>query len=324
MESQKGHKKFQTAILFLEYGARPIELSNDMKVPSSFRSFLDRISKKFASLRILSVPRHYISHDIAKGNEKVPIPVIGNILGDSFPLDFEYTPYACSCLNFCQSGCPCISRSIYNANGRLSDEVIALADTSNLGVIIECNSSCFCSSSCKSKIAQRGIRHRLEIFRSSKYGWAVRSAVPISKGDFICEYTGELISNEEADRREVDTYLFEIVENSIIYCIDARNKGNVARFVNHSCDANLLVLKVVWDANVRHFPHICFFAKRDIQKAMFITITILQGEELTIDYGRQWWDVKRKYFSCLCGSSACRYRETLSDQESNQNLIFPY
>lgn len=31
--------------------------------------------------------------DIAKGNEKVPIPVIGNILGDSFPLDFEYTPY---------------------------------------------------------------------------------------------------------------------------------------------------------------------------------------------------------------------------------------
>lgn len=32
-------------------------------------------------------------------------------------------------------------------------------------------------------------------------------------GSFVCEYTGELISDADADKREDDTYLFEIVVN---------------------------------------------------------------------------------------------------------------
>lgn len=35
--------------------------------------------------------------------------------------------------------------------------------------------------------------------------------VQLFLGDFVCEYTGELISGVEADKREDDTYLFEII-----------------------------------------------------------------------------------------------------------------
>ncbi|VDK27896.1 unnamed protein product [Gongylonema pulchrum] len=90
-------------------------------------------------------------------------------------------------------------------------------------------------------------------------------------------------------------------DESSAYCVDAKFKGNVSRFINHSCEANLVILRVVWDANIRHFPHICFYARRDIQ----------QGEELTIDYGNQWWDVKLRDFSCQCGSVACKYTNAI-------------
>uniref|UniRef100_A0A0M3IVL2 Pre-SET domain-containing protein n=1 Tax=Ascaris lumbricoides TaxID=6252 RepID=A0A0M3IVL2_ASCLU len=123
---------------------------------------------------------------------------------------------ACCCVDNCQSHCPCVSRCVYDSSGRLTDKVREMAEKQELGVILECNASCFCSSQCPSRVAQNGVRSHLEVYRSRRYGWAVRSAVPIQKGEFISEYTGELISGEEADKREDDTYLFEIVVGEFI------------------------------------------------------------------------------------------------------------
>ena len=48
------------------------------------------------------------------------------------------------------------------------------------------------------------------------------------------------------------------------FSIDARKYGNVARFINHSCDANLQPVKVFVDHQDLRFPRICLFAKRDV------------------------------------------------------------
>ena len=41
-------------------------------------------------------------------------------------------------------------------------------------------------------------------------GWGVKAFSDITKGSFICEYTGELISDEEAETIEDDSYLFDL------------------------------------------------------------------------------------------------------------------
>jgi euchromatic histone-lysine N-methyltransferase len=50
----------------------------------------------------------------------------------------------------------------------------------------------------------------MQVFRTNGRGWGVRALQDIQKGTFICEYIGELISDSEADRREDDSYLFDL------------------------------------------------------------------------------------------------------------------
>ncbi|MCP9263817.1 Euchromatic histone-lysine N-methyltransferase 1b [Dirofilaria immitis] len=312
--------QWKLAEFFLQHGATPKGLWLDMKLPEFLRSYIDRIGKELKLRKFLSISRKYITYDITMGRERVAIP-LENGTDDGATLDsnFEYInavddhdsfqthidfSLACRCTNDCQIDCPCLARCIYDADGHLTGRAIELADKAELGVLLECSSCCFCSNKCRSRVAQKGVQCGLEVYRTRKYGWAVRTCSIILKGCFVCEYTGELISDADADKREDDTYLFEIIDETSAYCIDAKFKGNVSRFINHSCEANLVTLRVVWDANIRHLPHICFYAKRDIQ----------QGEELTIDYGSQWWDVKLRNFSCQCGSKSCKYTSAIREE----------
>ena len=58
------------------------------------------------------------------------------------------------------------------------------------------------------------------------------------------------------------------------YTVDAANYGNVAHFVNHSCDPNLAVFNVWVNCLDPDMPKLCMFALRDI----------IKGEQLTFDY----------------------------------------
>lgn len=74
--------------------------------------------------------------------------------------------------------------------------------------------------------------------------------------------------------------------------IDATRIGNIARFINHSCDGgNLLSILVRNTGSL--LPRLCFFAKRDI----------VEGEELTFSYGTA--SVRSNGLPCSCGSSSC-------------------
>lgn len=51
-----------------------------------------------------------------------------------------------------------------------------------------------------------------------------------------------------------------------LYCIDAYNYSNVSRFINHSCDPNLMSVRSFINHHDKRFPRIAFFAVQDIKE----------------------------------------------------------
>lgn len=93
-------------------------------------------------------------------------------------------------------------------------------------------------------------------------GWGVRTLRQIPRGTFVAEYTGEILTDMEADRRTDDSYFFDL--DSSDHCIDANYYGNVSRFFNHSCSPNIVPVRVYYDHQDYRFPKIAFFACKNI------------------------------------------------------------
>lgn len=62
----------------------------------------------------------------------------------------------------------------------------------------------------------------------SLLGWGVRSLAEIPEGSFLCEYTGELIPDSEADDRDDDSYLFDL-DCKVTWSAISRFLGPVSR-----------------------------------------------------------------------------------------------
>uniref|UniRef100_A0A8C2FPG5 [histone H3]-lysine(4) N-trimethyltransferase n=1 Tax=Cyprinus carpio TaxID=7962 RepID=A0A8C2FPG5_CYPCA len=82
------------------------------------------------------------------------------------------------------------------------------------------------------------------------------------------------------------------------YIIDARQEGNLGRFINHSCSPNLFVQNVFVDTHDLRFPWVAFFASKRIKA----------GAELTWDYNYEVGSVEGKVLLCCCGSLRCTGR----------------
>ncbi len=107
----------------------------------------------------------------------------------------------------------------------------------------------------------------------------------IRKGARVAEYTGHLITKEEADRRYDDsllTYLFGLGDGAMV--IDGHS---MAMFINHSCQANCETEEIdghVWITALRH---------------------IAPGEEITYDYCLYDGGDDDEAI-CNCGAKKCR------------------
>jgi uncharacterized protein len=118
----------------------------------------------------------------------------------------------------------------------------------------------------------------------------------IPAGTRIIEYTGERISNAEADRRYDDarmkrhhTFLFILSSRTVV---DGAVGGNQSRFINHSCDPNCETFV--------EGRHIYIYALHDIRA----------GDELAYDYRYDWMSKYTvddlAFYHCECGTTNCR------------------
>ncbi|XP_071703563.1 uncharacterized protein [Rutidosis leptorrhynchoides] len=136
---------------------------------------------------------------------------------------------------------------------------------------------CPCEESCSNQQFQKRKFSKLKCVPSGKKGLGLQLMEDIPKGRFVIEYVGEVldIRSYEARQKEYASkghkhfYFMTLNGNEVI---DACAKGNLGRFINHSCEPNCCTEK---------------------------------GEEPTFDYNyvRVFGAVAK---NCVCGSSKCR------------------
>lgn len=189
--------------------------------------------------------------------------------------------------------------------------------------IYECNKRCKCSSDCPNRTVQSGRKVPLCIYRTNNgCGWGVKALRKIFKGEFVCEYVGEIINHDEAERRgkiydaRGRTYLFDLDFNSSDnpYTVDAATYGNVSHFINHSCEPNLGVWAVWVDCLDPNLPSLALFALREIEKDEQLTFDYMcsndgtpEKNSLQTDNGIEEIESGYKKKSlCKCGTKSCR------------------
>jgi hypothetical protein len=117
--------------------------------------------------------------------------------------------------------------------------------------------------------------YRVGRSRTGLGGFATRV---IRKKELIDRYRGAIIDNKTADERD-NRYMFEVNSR---WTIDGSNRRNLARYFNHSCRPN---------------------AESDVKGHKVIIVarkTIQPGEEITYDYGKDYFDIFLKPIGCKC------------------------
>jgi len=134
-------------------------------------------------------------------------------------------------------------------------------------------------------------RNRFRVGRS-KTGLGLFALQPIRRGEFIAYYTGRLITNKKADELWTK-YLFEVNNR---WTVDGSTRNNIARYINHSCKPNA-------EADVR--KHKVFIAA---------IRSIHPGDEITYNYGKDYFDTFIKPHGCLC--MGCKQKAAIKRAEA--------
>lgn len=118
------------------------------------------------------------------------------------------------------------------------------------------------------------------VVKRSSAGLGLYATRTYKKGELVIEYTGEKVTDAEAQRRG-GKYLFELNNK---WTLDGKNREHTGRYINHSCKPN------------------CIPELNDDETKVFIYTkrAIDTGEEFTYNYGKQYFNVMMGKDGCLC------------------------
>ncbi|XP_056629057.1 histone-lysine N-methyltransferase SETDB2 isoform X3 [Triplophysa dalaica] len=344
-------------------------------------------------------PSVLFERDLSRGVEPVPVSLC-NEVDRLRPKEFRYrkerwphgcflgaAPFfsvCCDCTDGCADvqKCACLQLSVRGGTDEQEHQSykhMRLDTPVNAG-LFECGPWCGCERArCQNRVVQRGLRVRLQVFRTLDRGWAVRCQDDLDMGTFICIYAGvvlrreqsvgpvtvksgeaqvsddevevvdewtlptessgkepperspplhvpviqrpadqpghtqhkQVISSPDCSEAENEDVLRkkmrlteskghrdggEVTSDGDVYYLSASTEGNVARFINHSCDPNLFVQNIFVDTHDPKFPLVAFFTNR----------TIKAGTELTWNYSYTEGSRPDHEVSCRCGNATCQ------------------
>ena len=171
------------------------------------------------------------------------------------------------------------------------------SDCINRATLIECvNGLCkhSCGEDCQNQRFQKKQYADISVFKTKRKGYGVRANSDIQPHQFIYEYIGEVIPEEEFRKRMVKYdemgfkhFYFMMLQTGEF--IDATIKGCIARFCNHSCNPNAYVNK--WVVNGK------------LKMGIFANRLISKGEEVTFDYNVDRYGANAQ--PCYCEEPNC-------------------
>ncbi|KAI3847899.1 hypothetical protein MKX03_026138 [Papaver bracteatum] len=288
--------------------------------------------------------RGLVCKDISGGKENIPIPAT-NLVDDppvpptgstyittpqvsasvKFPSN---APHGCNCKGACidpkKCACAKLNGSEFPYVSKDGGRLIEAKD-----VVYECGPSCGCGPACVNRTSQHGLKYRLEVYRTPKKGWGVRSWDFIPSGAYVCEYIGIINRTDEVHDPE-NFYIFDIdclqtmkgldgrerrrgdvsispsasldkVDDEVSYCIDAGTTGNVMRYINHSCAPNLFVQCVLSEHHDVKLARIVLFAADNIPPLQELSYDYGYAKDSVVDK-----DGKIKHMECFCGAPDCK------------------
>ncbi|KAJ1567124.1 histone methyltransferase set2, partial [Cladochytrium tenue] len=167
------------------------------------------------------------------------------------------------------------------------------SDCINRVLFLECApDDCPCGEYCLNQRFRKKEYAPFQVIKTQKKGFGLRATAPIKSHQFVIEYCGEVLPSSMFSKRVheysqsgVTHFYFMSLKSDEI--IDAYQKGNLARFMNHSCAPNCELQKWVVGSQLR----MGLFALRDIK----------EGEELTFDYKFERYGAEPQI--CYCGET---------------------
>ncbi len=120
------------------------------------------------------------------------------------------------------------------------------------------------------------------VVKKSRAGLGLYANQDFKKGEQIIEYIGETITEDEANERG-GKYLLTLDSERVI---DGKSRTNIARYINHACKPN------------------CFFELNEAETRAFAIAkkAIKAGEELTVHYGKDYFEQYIEPTGCRCSS----------------------